>query len=107
MHAICVVCESSDSRGLCTGAQNPANTSGKELVRSGAAACCARYADGCLLELAAATGRWYEGKDVSTGTCVGMEVRECTGVEICRVGWQRHWANPIGVLSAVVLSALD
>ena len=47
------------------------------------------------------------GKDVGTGTCVGMEVHMCTGVELCRVGWLQHWASLIRVLSAVVLSALD
>ena len=42
---ICVVCESSDSRGLCKGAQIPVNASGKELLRSGGAERCAWYAD--------------------------------------------------------------
>ena len=42
-----------------------------------------------------------EGRVVDTGACVDMVVCVCTGVEICGVGWLRHWASPIGSLLSV------
>ena len=42
-----------------------------------------------------------EGRVADTRTCVGMEVRVCTGSRIAETGWLRHGASPIGVQCAV------
>ena len=96
-------CESSNSRGLRTGAHFPVNTSGKDLCDLG-------LPHAVLGMPMAAFWSWLLREDGGVEGRVADTVRELAWAwrsacvqesRIAEKGWLQHWASPIGVLCAV------